>query len=166
MSDYSAGFERFWASYPKYKRKGKGAAFKVWQRDHLEDKAADIVDVVQRQSDFDDHFQKYTPLPTTYLNQRRYDDDVPKPKAAMPSAPEPERPQEQDPYVRSVKKVAAGWLIRRGLRGRALSEERCEKALQLIHSLAADARQLHERGELTHEFAQTIRDDLDELAAR
>lgn len=164
MSDYTPGFERWWAAFPPMRRKGKGAAFKAWQRDKCEAKASDLLEVLQRQIDNDEQFRKYTPMPATYLNQRRYDDFIPAPqRATAPGRVDPERPHEQDPYVASVKRVAANWLMRRR---QALPEHKVDKALQLIHTLAGDARELHQRGELTDRYAQTIRDELDAMAAR
>lgn len=90
MSDYTPGFERWWKTFPAMRsngqtcRKGKGAAFTRWQKDKLESRATELVELLERQIANDEQFRTYTPLPTTYLNQRRYDDFIPKPKRAMP----------------------------------------------------------------------------------
>ncbi len=162
MTDYTAGFERFWQAYPKYKRKGKGAAFKSWQKHNLEDKAADIVHALEAQCQHDDHFKKYTPLPTTYLNQGRYDDDIPQPARAYAPDPEPDRPFEQDKYVASVKRVAVPWLWRRG----GIPEDKVGGFAKLVRSLAEDAKELHERGELTDRYAKVIRRELNDYMER
>jgi hypothetical protein len=163
MSNYTPGFEKWWTHYPKYKRKGKGAAFKSWQKHNLEDKAPDLIEVLDAQHAHDDHFKKYTPMPATYLNQARYDDDVPRPRrASAPMHNEPEVETEKDGYVRSVNRVAIPWLMRRG----GIPPERVDAFRGLIRSLAADARDLHERGELTDEYAKTIREELDDFANR
>ena len=92
MSDYTDGFERWWKAYPKLRRKGKGAAFKSWQKHKLEARTGELITTVQAQIERDDHFRKYTPLPTTYLNQGRYDDDVP-PARAQSQTIEPDIPE-------------------------------------------------------------------------
>ena len=161
--NYTPGFERWWQHYPKYKRKGKGAAFQSWKKHNLEDKAAELIEVVDAQSEHDDHFKKYTPMPSTYLNQARYDDDVPKPKRAMvPAHDDPEIPTEKDPYIRSINRVALPWFMKRG----GLPDERMPAFIKLIRSLAVDAKELHEKGELTDEYTKVIRTELDDFAER
>ena len=163
MSDYTAEFERWWSNYPNRRKRGKGDAFKSFQRDKLGQKVNELIAVLQNQIENDEHFKQYTPMPATYLNQKRYDDHVPKPKRYMPTPKEEEIPGETDPYVKSVKRVAVNWLMRR--RG-AIPDHKVQKTLELIHSLAQDARELHERGELTDAFAKTIREDLEEMVRR
>ncbi len=163
VSGYTAGFERFWTNYPKYKRKGKGAAFKSWVKHNLEDKAGAIVEVLQAQVEHDEHFGKFTPLPTTYLNQGRYDDDVPKPKRVMPQANMPvEGPREECKFVASIKRVAFVWLFRR----RGLPDDQMEKFTQMVRALADDARELYDRGELTDAYAKHVRAELSAMFPR
>ena len=135
---YTPGFERWWQAYPRYKRKGKGAAFKSWQKHNLEGRTAELVEVIEAQAERDDHFKKYTPMPSTYLNQARYDDDVPKPKRSTPHIPqaEAEGHYEKDPYVKSVNRVAIPWLMRRG----GLPEEKLPGFKGLVRSLAKTHR--------------------------
>ena len=162
MSEYSVAFNQWWNHYPAYKRKGKGAAWKVWERDKLDGKVGELIENIDSQVENDEHFQKYTPLPATYLNQRRYDDYVPKPKPVVPTRQYVEDEGETDPYVKAVKRVAMNWLWRR----RGIPEDRVEVLRGLIHTLADDARELHGQDRLTDAYAQTIRDELDAMVKR
>lgn len=189
LTDYAAGFERWWSLYPRHRRKDKVKCFKKWKERNLESRASEVIAKLQADIDFDPQWnpvdgKPFIPLTHTYLNGGRYDDDAPKPRrsGARPGSDdvliydhdtqtyfwgkESDRPVEKDPYVASVKRVAVNWLIRGGLKGRAFTEEKAQKALDLIHSLAVDAKELHEAGELTDGYAQTIRDELDALMAR
>ena len=131
---YSPGFEQWWRRYPAIRRKGKGAAFKSWQKAKLEDRATELVEILQRQIDNDGQFQKYTPMPATYLNQARFDDYVPKPLPARRAVPLPDEKVETDPYMISVKRVAMNWLARRRS---AIPENLVEKSRRF---LATDER--------------------------
>lgn len=164
MSGYSAAFNNWWSHYPAYKRKGKGAAFKSWQKHNCETQSDRLIEVLQAQVERDEHFQNYTPLPTTYLNQGRFDDYVPKPKRA-PGATrvQVEQRTESDPYMVSVNRVAVVWLMRRL---KPIPKERLDGFVRLLRSLADDARELHAKGELKDSYAQTIRDELSDYMAR
>lgn len=169
MTDYSSGFQRWWTTYPPHRRREKPKCFEVWKKHKLEDRASEVIAKLEADVSFDPAWQRtnpkgqFIPLSKTYLNGGRYDDDKPKPPRTVPVIQEPERPGETDPYIASVKRVAVNWMIRRM---RPLSKAKVEKSLQLIHTLAQDARELHKRGELTDGYAQVIRDELDALAAR
>lgn len=68
-------FQNFWKAYPR--KEAKAAADKVWKRRKL-DRIADqiIADVVARVADPGQWRDvKFIPLPTTYLNQRRWEDE-------------------------------------------------------------------------------------------
>lgn len=73
------GFDAFWAAYPK--RVVKSEAKRIWMQRNLSKHAALIVAHVSRMADSADWQKdggKFVPMPTTYLNQRRWeDDDVP-----------------------------------------------------------------------------------------
>jgi hypothetical protein len=69
-------FERFWAAYPK--RVGKQAALKAWAS--VADTAkSSIAEHVKQRALTDRQWLKdhgdFIPLPTTFLNQRRFEDD-------------------------------------------------------------------------------------------
>ena len=96
MSDYSAGFERFWKLYPR--RIGKRAAWLVWKRQTkprtlLASMTEDlIIDALKRQIE-GEHFStdaQFIPHPRTWLHQGRWDDEITKPSSsAGQAAPEP-----------------------------------------------------------------------------
>ena len=76
MSQYSKGFETFWASYPKNHRQAKAAAFKKWEDKGLEDKTAHISNHCRERAKRDKKWlDGYVPMPTTFLNQERFDDE-------------------------------------------------------------------------------------------
>lgn len=73
---YSEAFEEWWSIYPK--KVGKGDAWKSWKRDKLDKKADQLIEKLEAQNAMQYSFTEYKfiPLPATYLNQSRYDDDV------------------------------------------------------------------------------------------
>jgi hypothetical protein len=81
--NYSDEFVAWWSLYPK--RSGKGAAYSIWLT--LMDRAANpkqLVDELMtalkwqvKQYDWTKERGKYVPMPTTYLNQRRWEDEDP-----------------------------------------------------------------------------------------
>ena len=80
-SDYSAGFERFWKIYPR--KKVKHAAWLVWKKTVTPFIERDVIDALQAQVDarlFSDD-EKYVPHARTWLNQRRWTDEVTQPSA-------------------------------------------------------------------------------------
>lgn len=137
MAEYSSGFQRWWECYPPHKKKGKGAAFASWKKHNCEPKAEELIRALQQQVDFDDHFKKYTPLPTTYINQGRYDDDIPKPKRAQaPSQKEDDGPRESCPVQARVNALALNWLWRRG----GIPDGLIDEFRQLVRVLGSDVR--------------------------
>ena len=170
MTDYSAGFQRWWATYPAHRRREKPKCFEVWQKCKLEDRAAEVIEKLQADVSFDPSWQRddkgkqFIPLSKTYLNGGRYDDDKPRPPRAVAPVHQdlPNQKLETDAYVRSVKKVALPWLMRSG----GLPEERMSKFVELIHSLADEARELHGQDKLTDTYAQVIRQELNDFKAR
>ena len=74
-------FEAFWDAYPKGRRVGKQAALKAWKTiKPSSDLAKRIIKSITHQSD-NGHFQgdngkDFVPLPTTWLNQGRWDDEI------------------------------------------------------------------------------------------
>ena len=76
-----AGFEEFWKAYPN--RKGKGAAEKSWKKT-AGVPLPDILAAVAAQSKSRQWLKdggQYIPMPATWLNQKRWLDEVESPKA-------------------------------------------------------------------------------------
>ena len=71
-----AGFEGFWKHYPK--RIGKGAAYKAWKDKNCESMCENVIKALQGQIGYltRDNGQ-FIPNPATWLNQRRWEDEVP-----------------------------------------------------------------------------------------
>lgn len=72
-----AGFERFWAAYPKTARKvGKAACLKSWERQRLDPLTDQIVSAVETLKVSDQWQKGFEPAPLTFLNQRRFEDGI------------------------------------------------------------------------------------------
>lgn len=74
----NAQFDDFWKAYPikRDKKKAKTA----WMRKKLNGKSEDIVkDVINRISNDPQWIKGYIPLPTTYINGERWDDELTNP---------------------------------------------------------------------------------------
>lgn len=75
---YTEDFLAFWEAYPR--KTGKGAAFRSWLKIRPTKKErADIMSALkwQKQSEqwTSGAYGKFIPLPATYLNQRRWEDE-------------------------------------------------------------------------------------------
>jgi len=71
---YSENFEKFWEVYPR--KLGKGKAHDSWKTHGLDDLLPEIllgVEKYEAAGRFED--EKFTPMPTTWLNQRRWEDE-------------------------------------------------------------------------------------------
>jgi len=73
--EYNKSFLEFWKEYPK--KKGKGAAFLSWKRQGCAKIKDEIIKSIE------DHMpewrakgMQYVPHPSTYLNQRRWEDEI------------------------------------------------------------------------------------------
>jgi hypothetical protein len=82
LGGYSSEFEEFWRAYPK--RVSKGGAYASWQKIVKHQDANVFVTRVlnalnwqTRQLDWTKEDGKYVPMPVTYLNNRRWEDDQP-----------------------------------------------------------------------------------------
>ena len=75
-SDYSEGFERFWKLYPR--KTAKHAAWLVWKKTVTPFIEKDVIDALQAQvaADMFSDDVKYVPHGRTWLNQRRWTDEV------------------------------------------------------------------------------------------
>ncbi len=85
MTD-AAGFESFWAAYPR--KSGKGAARKAWTKIHPSlDTQGLILSAVEQQKHCDQWSREggqYIPMPSTWLNQERWSDEVTTPVSGTP----------------------------------------------------------------------------------
>jgi hypothetical protein len=69
------GFSEFWQAYPR--KTGRGAAEKSWERAKGRPPLADVLAAIERQRHCDQWTRdngQYIPLPSTWLNQARWDD--------------------------------------------------------------------------------------------
>jgi len=77
-ADVPPGFIRFWAAWPKSPRKvDKADCCKRWKRHGLETLADEIVKHVEAMCESEQWKRGYEPAPATYLNGRRWEDDMP-----------------------------------------------------------------------------------------
>ncbi len=78
--EYPAGFRRFWDAYPDGKRSKKADAFKVWERDGMEEFADVLVADVEKRKAMHWGWMKdngqYIPGAQVYLNGQRWKDDI------------------------------------------------------------------------------------------
>ena len=71
---YSDDFQEFWKEYPR--KVGKGKAWESWQKLNPPlDKCLEVVKAFKESDEWAD--PKFIPHPTTWLNQRRWDDELP-----------------------------------------------------------------------------------------
>lgn len=73
---YSLDFEQFWSVYPE--KKGKGKAYESWLK--IKGDKSKIIEAIKVQDKYN-HFKgkdgkDYIPHPTTWLNQKRWEDEV------------------------------------------------------------------------------------------
>ncbi len=76
---YSADFEAFWTAYPRRKRKSKGTAWKAWTKIKPRPDLQSMLTALASQSaseDWRSENGKFIPLPATWLNGNRWDDEV------------------------------------------------------------------------------------------
>lgn len=78
---YEPGFGDFWAMYPR--RVGKADAMRAWKRAKppLELVMVALVWQIEKWAEDD---QKFIPHPATWINQGRWNDEKPAPRAAIP----------------------------------------------------------------------------------
>jgi hypothetical protein len=79
-------FERFWSDYPR--RVGKKAARQAWNQLTADERtrALDAVPVFAAEQQRRGDEIKFTPHPATWLNGRRFDDEIPAPTKAQREA--------------------------------------------------------------------------------
>ena len=77
-------FDQFWTAYPARRRVNKKGCLAIWQRQRLDDHAAEIiahVEAMKRTQDWIKAGFQYAPMAQTYLNQERWQDGLPEPTA-------------------------------------------------------------------------------------
>ena len=77
---YPDDFEQFWNAYPKHRRKGKKAAFTAWKTAKQTNLPSldRVLEVLREQKTWPDWTKnngQYVPLPKTWLNGGRWDDE-------------------------------------------------------------------------------------------
>ena len=82
VSLYTERFEAFWKAYHPGRRTGKGAALKAWKKvakniRQEEDLLNGCLNALRWQLKSKQWIDGFVPLPATYLNQRRWEDDPP-----------------------------------------------------------------------------------------
>lgn len=74
-------FDEFWQAYPKERRTGKGAAVKAWVKIGvdalLSARMVQALEKLKLTDQWNRDGGQYIPLPTTWLNQCRWEDDIP-----------------------------------------------------------------------------------------
>lgn len=75
-SPYSESFEKWWEVYPR--KVSKGRAWKIWKQDKLEKRVDELIEKLHRQVavQYSGVETQYIPHSSTYLSERRYDDEV------------------------------------------------------------------------------------------
>ena len=81
-SPYTTQFNEFWKAYPKQRRIGKGAAAKAWQKikmnkDELLSLCLEAIKWQRLTEQWRRDNCQFVPHPTTYLNQARWEDEMP-----------------------------------------------------------------------------------------
>ena len=77
-NDYPEDFAQFWNAYPR--KRGKGAAFKAWRKAKGKPDAAKLVQIVEHYAlspDWSREEGRFIPYPATWLNERRWEDEIP-----------------------------------------------------------------------------------------
>lgn len=76
LEDYSTPFISFWNHYPR--KEAKPAAWKSWKAQKLDEQEHKIIaHLTIRWPDPARLDKKYVPMPATFLNQRRWEDEIP-----------------------------------------------------------------------------------------
>lgn len=82
------GFERWWQTYPKSNRVSKSKCLRKWRRVGLEERTEQLVRALLADACSDQWLRdggRFVPMPATWLNQERWDREVPLSSAAEES---------------------------------------------------------------------------------
>lgn len=91
-NDKSISFDDFYDAYPK--KKDKQRAAKAWQKITDTDRAAIMADIQIRSSQDRSWLEGYIPHPTTYLNNRRWEDEIEQSRGGKQSQQQSKRRRE------------------------------------------------------------------------
>lgn len=70
-------FEKFWAAFPRQRRKDKIKCRKKWILHQFDQEASVIIADVNRRKAYDFEWNMgFAPMPATYLNNRRWEEDL------------------------------------------------------------------------------------------
>lgn len=90
ISPYSQQFETFWAAYPR--KTGKGKAWESFEKydvtDELLGKMLETLEAAKRSAQWRKDGGQFIPHPSTWLNQRRWEDEIPQTATVQPSLDE------------------------------------------------------------------------------
>ena len=101
LAGYSRAFDLFWQAYPTGSRgkSGKGAAWKSWARQKLDRQLSEIIAAIAKWKKCDQWTKDqgaYIPNPATWLNQKRWEDELPRAEASDQPIPPPGEMSERD----------------------------------------------------------------------
>jgi hypothetical protein len=93
----AGAFEQFWEKYPR--KQGKGKARESWKQAVRKARPSDIIAALESQLGYLSALERqFQPMPTTWLNQERWADDltIARPRSTFVETPrEPEMTEEQ-----------------------------------------------------------------------
>lgn len=103
-NNYTDDFEKFWTAYPRKEKKAEAVKVfaKIAPDQELLDRMISDVQARARTEDWTKDGGKFIPHPTTYLNQRRWEDETPKLRGI-------DGGKKRDGAVRDDKGEIKGW---------------------------------------------------------
>jgi hypothetical protein len=113
-SDFSDAFLKFWEEYPSKKRFDKDGCWKKWKAKGLEQKSDLIINAVKAYKNTDNWTKddgQYIPGITTFVNQSRWEADIPIPAvgANKPSCPKPNDPDYDRKMANYLASIPVGF---------------------------------------------------------
>ena len=117
MSEYSEKFLEFWNVYPRDRRQAKPQAFKSWKKHDCEKMADRIIAHVAVRAKRDKQWlDGFCPMPSTFLNNARWEDEWVERKLTLPpearpfEAPTP--PPQGDPWKATLNRILVNLLMK------------------------------------------------------